>query len=188
MKSLATSGAKGRASYNDFHDTLRQRLRDAGYDATDERVAAGRRHLPPEENKLFAARESDVETREAALKNREDQVSRDREKLNTLKVTLTARSRAVKTHEERVDARETELAQQQTSLTQQQAALVQQQVALEHNRRLLWHSGRRHWNSSKPTRMSGWRVGSRERGMGTRLEPAIRPVARGPGSPAGGAR
>ena len=91
-KLAAPTKALSRARYVQLHDSMRGRLSEAGYDATPDRVSAGKRHLPlndykrqrdrerlthealqwvEDERSLLIERAAGLSSREAALSDRE---------------------------------------------------------------------------------------------------------------------
>lgn len=70
----APTKTAAQAKYSALHDSMRERLRGAGYDATDERVDAGKRHLGLAEFKKQRDREEELELLELKLESKQNQL------------------------------------------------------------------------------------------------------------------
>ena len=96
--------------YTELHDQMRDRLRKAGYDATDERVDLGKRHLGLAEFKrqrdLDAAREKQaqqVAQMDAKLDVRIDGLAQREDQLDATRAALEAREAALAEREAEVE-------------------------------------------------------------------------------------
>lgn len=132
MKSFG-HGEKG--LYFETHNQVRQALRDAGYDATDERVDKLKKHLPLEDFKKYKnlmqsldERELGVKEREALLDEREALLSKGREELNkklegvkNRETSVGEREKAVSGREAAVDDAEAALVPRLTNVKQREA-------------------------------------------------------------------
>ena len=109
--------------YYETHNQVRQVLRDAGYDATNERVDKLKKHLPLEDFKKYKSlmqqldeRELGVKEREALLDEREALLSKGREELNKKLAGVNERETAVGERETSVSSRETAIGEAEDDL------------------------------------------------------------------------
>lgn len=109
--------------YYETHNQVRQVLREAGYDATDERVDKLKKHLPLEDFKKYKSlmqqldeRELGVKEREAPLEEREALLNKGREELDKKLAGVNERERAVGDREASVDSREAAVGEAEVAL------------------------------------------------------------------------
>ena len=107
----APTKAGAQAKYSKMHDSMRSTLRAAGYDATDERVDAGKRHLGLAEFKKQRDHEAEIESQARKNGFREKELDRYAGNLNDREVKLKTRSAAMDDREVSLEARELNVAQ-----------------------------------------------------------------------------
>lgn len=134
MKSFG-NGEKG--LYFETHNQVRQVLRNAGYDATDERVDKLKKHLPLEDFKKYKSlmqqldeRELGVKEREALLDEREALLIKGREELNKKLEGVKEREKAVSGREVNVDNRETSVGEREKAVSGRETAVDDAEAAL----------------------------------------------------------
>lgn len=121
--------------YFETHNQVRRVLREAGYDATDERVDKLKKHLPLEDFKKYKRlmqqldeRELGIKEREALLAEREALLSRGREELDKKLAGVSERETSVSSREAAVGEAEVALKPRLTNVKQREAAARQRET------------------------------------------------------------
>lgn len=96
QQSFIKSGRGKASEMSQFHSRLRDRLREAGYDADEEPRGAGRSHLSPEQYADWQQRQDELAAREVEVEDEREMLRRERAALDDERAALADEHRAVR--------------------------------------------------------------------------------------------
>lgn len=119
-----------KGDWSRFHDRLRDRLREVGYDATFDRVAGGATHENLKAYKAQRKKETSLRYERQAMEEARDAALDDREAAKDLYTRAAERNDAAVAAEERVDAKVAGLDARESDLSALEASLIARETAV----------------------------------------------------------